>query len=170
LSRGYALVQRLALFLLLLLFWVILTSSLSLSEVVMGAITASLVVYITVWLLGRALDPHLQPVVLLRLPFFLLRLWVEIVKANLDVARIILDPRLPVDPGIVEYRTFLRGDLPRTVFADSITLTPGTVTVWLEGDLLRVHCLCPYHREGLPQLERMVAWLFGQKEEGNGDG
>ncbi|MEJ5186013.1 MAG: Na+/H+ antiporter subunit E [Candidatus Geothermincolales bacterium] len=169
-SRGYAYIQKLALFLLLLIFWVILVSSLALHELVMGAMTAALVASLTVWLLGRALDPHLRPAVILRLPLFLLRLSVEIVKANLDVARIILHPRLPVEPGIVEYRTFLQGDLPRTVFADSITLTPGTVTVWLEDDLLLVHCLCPYHREGLPQLEKMVAWLFGQKREGGGDG
>ena len=90
----------------------------------------------------------------------------EIIKANYDVAKIILHPRLPIDPEIVEYRTYLPGDLPRTVFSDSITLTPGTVTVELEEDLLKTHCLCPYHQEGLAGLERMVAWLFGVKRHG----
>jgi multicomponent Na+:H+ antiporter subunit E len=66
----------------------------------------------------------------------------------------------------VEYRTYLPGDLPRTVFSDSITLTPGTVTVELEEDLLHVHCLCPYHAEGLAGLEKMVAWLFGVSKDG----
>ncbi len=163
-SRGHAYAQRLALLLLLFLFWVFLVSSLALHEMVMGAIVSALVVSLAVWLLGRALDPQLKPSVLIRLPLFLLRLSVEIIRANLDVARIILHPRLPVEPAIVKYRTFLEGDLPRTVFADSITLTPGTVTVGLDDDVLRVHCLCPYHREGLPRLERMVAWLFGQRK------
>lgn len=134
----------------------------------MGAVVSALVVLVAIWLLGRAIDPRLRLSVLARLPLFLLRLSVEIVKANLNVATIILNPRLPIDPMIVEYRTFLRGDLPRTLFADSITLTPGTVTVGMEEDVLRVHCLCPYHREGLPRLERMVAWLFGQKRRGEG--
>lgn len=167
-----ALRNRILLFFLLLLFWIVLTASLALHELVMGAVCSAFVGVLTVSLLGRALDPRITPAVLLRIPVFMLRLAWEIVKANIDVAKIILNPRLPIDPRIVEYRTYLPGDLPRTVFSDSITLTPGTVTVELRGEVLNVHCLCPYHEEGLPGLERLVAWLFGVRkpvgEEGNG--
>ncbi len=150
----------------LFLFWVIFTATLALYDLVLGAVSSALVAVLTVALLGRALDPRITPMVLLRLPVFMVRLIWEIVKANYDVAKIILNPRLPIDPRIVEYRTYLPDDLPRTVFSDSITLTPGTVTVELTGDMLNVHCLCPYHQEGLAGLERLVAWLFGVKKEG----
>lgn len=158
--------KKLLLVLVLFAFWVALSATLAASDLVLGAVCSALVAAVTFALLGQALDPRITPMVLLRLPWFMLRLMWEIIKANYDVAKLILDPGLPIDPRIVEYRTWLPGDLPRTVFCDSITLTPGTVTVELEGDLLKVHCLCPYHEDGLPGLEGMVARLFGEKRHG----
>ena len=58
--------------------------------------------------------------------FWLLR---EVAVANWQVVRIVLDPRLPIDPGLVRFRTSLTSDLGITILANSITLTPGTVTV-----------------------------------------
>jgi multicomponent Na+:H+ antiporter subunit E len=70
--------------------------------------------------------------------------------ANIQVARLILDPRLPIDPVVFRLRPPFRGDLPLTALGNSITLTPGTVTVDVEdGDLL-VHALT---REGAAGLE-----------------
>ena len=135
--------RKLLLLCILFAFWVIFAASLDRHELVLGAVGCALVMAVTVSLLGRALDPRITP-----------------------AARIIIDPKLPVDPRIVEYRTYLPDDLPRTVFSDSITLTPGTVTVELKEDVLNVHCLCPYHEEGLAGLEKLVAWLFGIRKEG----
>ncbi len=150
----------------LFIFWVALTATTARHELVVGLVCSAFVAALTASLLGRAIDPHITLAVLLRLPFFLLRLLWEILKANYDVAKIILDPRLPVDPVLITYRTFLPHDLPRTVFSDSITLTPGTVTVELDDDLLSVHCLCPYHEKGLARLEGLVGWLFGVSGDG----
>jgi len=166
LAGGGAIKKKLLLSIILFAFWIVLAATVALYDLVLGAICAAFVAVLTVALLGKALDPRITPLVLLRLPWFILRLIWEIIKANYDVAKIIISPRLPIDPIIVEYRTYLPDDLPRTVFSDSITLTPGTVTVDLEGDLLTVHCLCPYHEEGLAGLEEMVAWLFGVKDHG----
>jgi multicomponent Na+:H+ antiporter subunit E len=166
LAGGHVFSRKLLLCGILFFFWVVLTATLALYELVLGAIFSAFVAALTLTLLGRALDPRITLTVLLRFPLFLARLLWEIVKANYDVAKIILHPRLPIDPRIVEYRTYLPDDLPRTVFSDSITLTPGTVTVELEGDLLNVHCLCPYHEKGLAKLERLVAWLFGVGRDG----
>ncbi len=163
-DRGFVFRKRLLLFTVLFLFWIVLTASLAASELVLGAIASALCAVVTMLLLGQAFDARFTPRIFLKLPLFILRLIWEIIKANIDVAKIILNPRLPVDPHIVQYRTYLPGDLPRTFFADSITLTPGTVTVDIEDDVLSVHCLCPYHEEGLAGLESMVAWLFGVKE------
>jgi multicomponent Na+:H+ antiporter subunit E len=165
LTRGFIFRHKLLLFSILLVFWIILTATFAAYDLVLGAICSALVAAITLALLGQTLDPNFTPRVILRLPWFILRLIWEIIKANYDVAKIILNPKLPIDPRIVQYRTFLPEDLHKTFFADSITLTPGTVTVELEGDTLSVHCLCPYHEEGLAGLEDMVAWLFKVKKD-----
>ena len=66
----------------------------------------------------------------------------EVLLANLDVAYRVLHPRLPIRPGIVRVRTRLRSTAARTVLANSITLTPGTLTVeLLDGGFLYVHWL-----------------------------
>jgi multicomponent Na+:H+ antiporter subunit E len=67
-------------------------------------------------------------------------LW-QVVKANLDVARRILDPRLPIRPRLVRITASQRTDQGRVIYANSITLTPGTVTVAVEGRELTVHAL-----------------------------
>lgn len=65
----------------------------------------------------------------------------EIVVSSIDVSRVILQRRMPVHPSLFTVRGLQRSDLGLVVFANSITLTPGTVTVALEGDLLTVHAL-----------------------------
>lgn len=67
-------------------------------------------------------------------------LW-QIVLANLDVARRILHPRLPIAPRVIRVRARQKSALGRTIFANSITLTPGTVSMDLEGDDIVVHAL-----------------------------
>lgn len=65
----------------------------------------------------------------------------EIVVANVQVVRLILDPRLPIDPVVVRYRAPLASDLALTTLGNSITLTPGTVTLDVERNELTVHAL-----------------------------
>jgi multicomponent Na+:H+ antiporter subunit E len=67
-------------------------------------------------------------------------LMIEIVKANVVVIRAILSPRSAISPAIVKVKPEGQSDLARSLFANSITLTPGTVTIDTDGDFL-VHCL-----------------------------
>lgn len=167
-TEGYVFRRKVLLSSLLFVFWIILTAAFTAHELVLGAICSALVAVISFSILANVLDPRITPAVILRFPFFALALLLQIIKANIDVALIIVNPRLPIDPRIIEYWTYLPDDLPRTIFADSITLTPGTVTVELDEDKLYVHCLAVHHEEGLRKgkLERMVAWLFGVKKDG----
>jgi len=75
-------------------------------------------------------------------------LW-EVVLANLKVIRIVWDPRLPVSPRMVEVPCTLKTGLGRAVYANSITLTPGTVSVVVEDDVILVHALTEGDEEGL---------------------
>ena len=83
----------------------------------------------------------------------------QIVKANVDVARRILDPRLPIRPHVIRIRAGQKTDLGRVIYANSITLTPGTVTIDLEGRDLRVHALTDEAAEGLAtgEMDRRVS-------------
>ncbi len=72
---------------------------------------------------------------------------IELVKSNLDIAMIVLSPSLPIKPGIVEVETKLKSKLGRMVLANSITLTPGTLTVKIENDTFFIHCVNITHTD-----------------------
>ena len=65
----------------------------------------------------------------------------EVVKANLHVTRLILDPKLPIRPQLVVGRASQRTDLGQVIYANSITLTPGTVTLDLRDGQVLVHAI-----------------------------
>ena len=73
----------------------------------------------------------------------------EIVKANVCVLKIILSPDLQPEPAFVYFDTDLRTGLARVLLANSITLTPGTITVSVEDDRFCVHCLDKELAEGM---------------------
>lgn len=88
---------------------------------------------------------HLGPAALLYWPW----LGVEIVKSAWDVSKIILDPKLPISPTWVRVRASQRSVIGRVTYANSITLTPGTITIEAETDEFLVHALT---REGAQSL------------------
>lgn len=71
------------------------------------------------------------------MPFFI---W-EVIKANIDVAYRVLHPALPINPGIIKVKTSLKSDTALTFLANSITLTPGTMTIDVDRDngILYIH-------------------------------
>ncbi|MBR1671811.1 MAG: Na+/H+ antiporter subunit E [Fretibacterium sp.] len=83
----------------------------------------------------------------------------EIIKANVAIIRLILAPSIEVEPCLVRLRTKLRTRAARVALANSITLTPGTITVALEGDELLIHALNHEIAEGLADssFERLLS-------------
>jgi multicomponent Na+:H+ antiporter subunit E len=92
-------------------------------------------------------------------------LW-EIAKANVALAYVVLHPRLPIDPRVVEFDAAVWGDMPVTTLANSITLTPGTLTVDVERQHFLVHALIPDAEDDLLEgtLERLVRFVFYGRE------
>jgi len=88
-------------------------------------------------------------------------LLLEIVKANIDVARRIVDPKLPISPTLFHTRATQPSELGRVIFANSITLTPGTVSIDFEGDRILVHALTRETAESLDSgdMDRRVTRL-----------
>lgn len=80
---------------------------------------------------------HLAARLLLYIPWLV---W-AIVKANIDVAKRVLSPSMPISPCMVRIKATQKTDLTRVIYANSITLTPGTVSVDLVGDDILVHAL-----------------------------
>ncbi len=79
---------------------------------------------------------------ILYIPVFL---W-HMLIANLDVAFRVLHPACPVKPGIVKVKTSLKTDIAKAFLANSITLTPGTMTVDIDNDILYVHWIDVYNK------------------------
>ena len=131
--------------------------------VVLGALSCVVVALLALrmGLVDREGVPiHLFPRLLLYAPWLV---W-EVVKSNVDVARRILSPRLPIAPQILHVKASQREDLGRVIYANSITLTPGTVSVDLEDDAITVHALSQEAADGLAsgEMDRKVRWLEGR--------
>ena len=91
------------------------------------------------------------------------RLWgwllIEIVKSSIDVARVILDPKLPISPTVVRFDTLCKGPVGQAILGNSITLSPGTVTLDVHENSVTVHCLTEKSARdlGSGELDRRVA-------------
>jgi multicomponent Na+:H+ antiporter subunit E len=95
-------------------------------------------------------------------------LTVEIVRANMHVLALALHPkpRDVINPEIVRFETTLKSDFARVVLANSITLTPGTVTIRIHEDTFIVHAISDKVAAGVPgEMEARVAKVFGETDD-----
>ena len=92
----------------------------------------------------------------------------EIIKANFSVVQIVLSRTEISEPILVKFRTTLQSELARVILANSITLTPGTITVSLEGDELTVHCLDKTLADGMED-SIFVKMLEKMEKDWNGE-
>lgn len=101
---------------------------------------------------------HLAPGAMLSYWPWLLK---EIVKSAWDVSRIIVDPRLPISPTLLSVKSTQKTDLGRMVFGNSITLTPGTISVRVGRGEILVHALTAQAAESLAEgeMDRRVTRL-----------
>ena len=85
----------------------------------------------------------------------------EIVRSSLEVARVILDPRLPISPRIVEIQATARHPVDQVILGNSITLTPGTIALDVHDGVLQVHTLTQEGADELMsgEMDRRIAAL-----------
>ena len=85
----------------------------------------------------------------------------EIFIANVNVARVILNPKLPISPVVTHFRASQESDLGKTIYANSITLTPGTITTSIQGQDLEIHALTLKDIDGREedQMNHRVSWV-----------
>ena len=124
-----------------------------------------LCVALCVWIAARMelIDAEVYPAQFHLLPSLLYLGWLarEVVLSAIDVSKRVLDPRLPISPRAITLPLSQRTDLGRTVYANSITLTPGTVSIDLGEDFVRVHALTEAGAQALidGDMDRRVAAL-----------
>lgn len=126
----------------LCLFWIV--SSGHTEALLLGFMAASCIVVVALTARMKVVDAEGHPVHLLpRIAGFWLWLIGRVIVSNLQVARLILDPRRHVAPRVLRFTATQRDDLGRTIHANCVTLTPGTVTLEVRDDALLVHTLDP---------------------------
>lgn len=98
---------------------------------------------LSVWLAKRTgFFRHAIPLpALLRLPALWLWILGEVIKSSFEVARIVLSPSLPIQPQLISLNTTEDSDVAKVILGNSITLSPGTVTIDIDKGQLLVHCL-----------------------------
>jgi multicomponent Na+:H+ antiporter subunit E len=133
----------------LFLFWLALSGHYTSFLVASGAACAALCAYIAARM--GAVDAEGHPAHLVRgaLTYFPW-LWWEIAKSAWAVAKLILNPRLPISPTMTQVAATQKTTVGVATYANSITLTPGTITTGVKGNLLTVHALT---RDGARDLE-----------------
>lgn len=135
-------------FIIIFLLWIIFNGRITTEIVLLGLLLAGAVT----WFDEKYIGHNNLNVSLKRLPAlidYLFTLIVEIIKANIIMIKITLAPKLEFEPCIIYFKTDLKEQFTKVLLANSITLTPGTITASLEGDTYCVHCLDKSMAEGI---------------------
>lgn len=119
--------------------WLILTQSFDPQEVFVGLIVAAVISLISSDIAGKEPKKWFQPKRYLYLIVYLFYFIWQMIKSNIDVAKRVINPKLPIKPGIVKVKTKLKTNSGKLALANSITLTPGTLTVDIIDDFLYIH-------------------------------
>ena len=161
-------------FIVLFVFWLLLSGRYQAKYIILGVISAALVTFLSNDLFYAVLQRDEQVgiktrQVLRQIWHFLLYIpWllVQIVLANVQVAYIVLQPRMPIEPGLLLFRTRMRKGMARVTLANSITLTPGTITASLEDDSYIIHNLKPPLASSLVDgtMQNKVAHIYLEEE------
>ena len=151
-------------FCIMAVFWILLSGIFDAFHLISGIVCCAIVSIISHDLLvkGKSEKKLLKSLrLLIYIPW---ELW-QIVIANIDVAYRVLHPKMPIDPLIIEFETTLRGEFSLLTLANSITLTPGTITILVEperGKFL-VHAIAKEPADALlvdQTMQRKVARVF----------
>lgn len=137
-------------FLLFFLVWLIFNGNVTLEIVIFGLVIAAVMFAFICKFMGHSI--HKELIYMKKSGYFfryILILIREIFKANMAVIHLILTDREEVEPVMISCHTDLKTDMAKAILANSITLTPGTITVSMEENELVVHCLDKSMADGM---------------------
>lgn len=152
----------------LFLLWLFANSTLARDTLIAGALITALIAFAFATFSRTYSVIHWTPKVLFYYLLYFAVFLQELVKANLNVMRLVFQPKLDIHPGIVEIKTGLKSSLGRLALANSITLTPGTLVVDIRDDSLFVHWIdvkTKNPREATEQIaarfEKLLKVIYG---------
>jgi len=122
-----------------MLIWLIANGTLAQDIVIAGAVISTVIALIFAAFSEVYSVIRWSPKVIFYYLMYLCVFFIELVKANLNVLRLVFSPRIDIHPGIVEIKTGLKSPIGRLALANSITLTPGTLVVDIIDDSLFIH-------------------------------
>lgn len=125
----------------LIVLWLLLSGHYTTLLLSFGLISVMLVVFLALRMDVADHEGHPLHLDLKALVIYWCWLLKEIFVANIYVCRLILNPTMPISPTVIALRSSQSTDLARVIFANSITLTPGTVAIDVDGDITEVHAL-----------------------------
>ena len=155
-------IKALLLFVFYFVIWLLLSGHYDPLLLTLGVLSCITCLYVT-WK-AKFIDEEGLPLhLLIRLPIYTVWLFKEIIKANIDTAKIIIlnNP----DPQNFRVKSSQKTAAGKVTYANSITLTPGTVTTVLDGDILEVHALSSDMADDVKSgaMDKKVSWLEGNK-------
>ena len=162
-------------FAILFVFWLILSGHYEAKHIFLGVLSAGLVTFLTNDLFYSLSHPGEKEhnntrfawVQLWHFLAYLPWLLSRIINANIQVAYLVLHPRMPIEPVLLQFRTRLQSNLAQVILANSITLTPGTVTVNLEDGRYIIHVLVPSAADDIleARMQNRIGAAFGDNQE-----
>ena len=155
--------KRVSLAIVLMAVWLLLSGHFDGLFVSLGAVSVAL----SIWAAARmkVVDPEGHPIQIAGRVFtYFPWLFKEIIKSNIDVARRVLSPSLPIGPRVFTVTASQKTAVGQTIYANSITLTPGTVTIDVRGTELEVHALTEASADGIRSgaMDRRVTRFEGE--------
>lgn len=151
-----------ATFSLLFVFWAMLSGKFDLFHLTLGVICCVLIAYLTYDLLFANVRVGDTRVIVQRIILYIPWLIYQIILANIHVAYLALSPKMPIDPQIIKFNTKLESDISWVTLANSITLTPGTITMDIREGEFFIHALSKKVADDLNtgEMEDRVAHVF----------
>lgn len=146
-------------FVILFIFWVLLSGRFDYFHLSLGIISCAIVAHGSHDLLFKNIRAPKRHIEIIRFIKYLPWLFYQIIIANIHIARLVLHPRMHehIDPHIIKFKTSLKKDLSLVTFGNSITLTPGTITVLIKEGHYYVHALDRFVAESLPgDMEKRI--------------
>lgn len=140
------------------MFWILLSGFFDKMHLSLGIICSAIVAFFSHDLLIGSVDLKKAVNFIIYIPWIIY----QIVLANIDVAYRVLHPKMPIDPKIITFKTKLISDLSLTTLANSITLTPGTITVDIKDGVYYVHAVATKSADDLlsGEMENRVANVY----------
>lgn len=153
-------------FLVLFLNWIVWSGMFDAFHLALGVISCAIVTFMSHDLLFKSEKFSVRHAIeFVRFIKYIPWLLYQIILSNIHVAYLVLHPKMPIEPSVISYRSKLKKDISLVTLANSITLTPGTITADIVNGIYIVHCISKKVADDLltGDMEKRVSHIFEEE-------